>query len=365
MHGAEAINGTDTPSGPVSGVSADGAPHAVTLRWTSPATAPGSTVAIARAEGTTAPASPTSGWVVGRTWSTETFTDEMVEPGRTYSLRPLGGRRQRQLRDARHDDRDHPRGHPARTGDRPDRHCAGAQRDRARCERLPPAARSRCAGRTRPAQTPSWSPAPAAPRRPRSRSTAADGHCRCRSPRCSTTTWTPTPTTPTPCGPSARTGGSSPVATTTVRTDPNRPRPVSGRVVDARSGQALAGVRVTLGSHDDIPLQGSRSYHVTSGADGRYAVDLPVGRYQVCAPGGSFPGGSAQGYVPSCDETRRDQRRHDVVRRRGGSRRLGPRCRAGRRHGRAGRRRPGLRRRAPASRAHPDSHHGRGRRATC
>lgn len=299
VFGAEAINGTDTPSGPVTGVAADAAPRAVTLSWTSPASAPGSKVAIARAEGTTAPTSPTSGWVVGRTWSTETFTDEVVDSGHTYTYALWAVDDSGNYSTPVTTTVTTPAGNPpgpvtglsatALSPSATEPGASGFHRQRVQLRWTnPPGADSvvvsRARGTTPPAKPVDrggWSlPLPV--------TTMLDDDLDAGTDYSYAVSAVGTD------------GAYSPVATTTVRTDANQPRSVRGRVVDSQSGQPLGSAPVRFTSLDDVPPQGRKTYSTTSEPDGRYDVDLPVGTYSACVSGQSVSGGSAQGYVYSC-----------------------------------------------------------------
>lgn len=296
---AEAIEGTDTPSGPVTGVSASAAPRAVTLSWTSPATAPGSKVAIARAEGTTAPTSPTSGWVVGRTASTETFIDRMVDPGRTYTYALWAVDDSGNYATPVTTTVATPQGAPpgpvttlsatALSPSATERGASGFHRQRVQLRWTnPPGADSVVVSRARGLTPPSrpldrggWSlPLPV--------TTMLDNDLDAGTDY-SYAVW------------AVGTDGTySPVATTTVRTDANQARPVRGRVVDSRSGEAVGAAPVTFTSLDDVAPQGRRTFSTTSEPDGEYAVDLPVGTYSACVFGRSVPSTGARAYVYTC-----------------------------------------------------------------
>ena len=295
---AQSPAGTDTPPGPVTGPTATATPHAVTLVWTNPESAPFTGVAITRAEGTSAPAGPTSGWIVGRTDSSETATDDMVEPGRTYTYGLWAVDSSGNYSPRASVTVSTPPGSPPApvTGltatalsPTPDRLTTGYDPQRVRLTwTSPPNAEAvvvaRAEGPTAPGSpldSGGWNlPLPA--------DTMVDRGLEADT-EYSYALWA-----------IAADGSYSSVATTTVRTDPNLPRSVSGRVVDSLSGSPVGSVPLTFHSETDVHPTGFASYTTTAAPDGTYGIDLPVGPYTACANGTAVPRGDSYGYTGSC-----------------------------------------------------------------
>lgn len=289
--------GTDTPSGPVTGPTATATPRAVTLAWTSPESAPFSDVTIARAEGTTAPAGPTSGWIVGRTRSTETTTDDMVQPGTTYTYGLWAVDSSGNYSTRASVTVTTPEGSPpgpvtglsaTALSPTPDRLTTGYDPQRVRLQwASPPGAEAvvvaRAEGPTAPGSpvdSGGWNlPLPA--------DTLMDRGLEADT-EYSYAVWAVAPD-----------GSYSSVATTTVRTDANLPRSVSGRVLDA-SGSPVGSVPLTFNSQTDVHPTGFASYTTTAAPDGSYHIDLPIGPYTACANGTAAPRNDAHGYTGSC-----------------------------------------------------------------
>lgn len=295
--GARSPDGTDTPSGPVTAPIADALPHAVTLRWTSPESAPRSDVAITRVEGAIPPASPTSGWIVGRTSSTETTTDDMVEPGRTYTYGLWAVDSSGNYSTRSSVTVTTPRGSPpgpvtgltatalsptVGTG------TTGYDPQRVRLHWTnPPGADAIVVARTE------GSTAPASPL------VAGGWNLPLPADRLLDNELTPDTVYSYAVWAVGQDGTYSTVATTTVRSDPNTRRAVHGRVIDSRSGAAVGSVPLTFHSRSDQAPPAGGTFSTTSDPDGSYDIDLPVGRYGVCVDGTSVTG-STPGYVDSC-----------------------------------------------------------------
>ncbi|KRA32583.1 MULTISPECIES: carboxypeptidase-like regulatory domain-containing protein [unclassified Nocardioides] len=298
--GAQSPQGTDTPSGPVTDPTADALPRAVTLRWTNPESAPWSDVAISRIEGAVAPASPTSGWVVGRTRSTETTTDEMVAPGHTYTYGLWAVDSSGNYSTRASVTVTTPQGAPpgpvtglTATALAPTvgEGTTGYDPQRVRLRWTNPSGAdaivvARAEGPTAPASPldgGGWNlPLPV--------DTLLDNELEADT-EYSYAVWAV-----------GQDGTYSTLATVTVRSDPNAARPVSGRVVDSRSGAAVGSVPLTFRSNTDAYPTGFATFTTTSESDGSYDLDLPVGGYTACVDGTSVTGGSPQGYVDSCSE---------------------------------------------------------------
>lgn len=292
-----ALDGTGVAPPPISAPTAETAPRSVTLRWTAPASGGSSHVAIARLEGTTAPAAPTSGWVLHSPDGAQAV-DDLVEPGRTYTygfwVVDTG---------ARHSSRETltvttPQGSPPApvTGlsatalsPAPARLTTGDDPARVRLRWTTPADAeavvvARAEGRTAPA------------------SPLEGGGWNLATPVDTLLDRTLEPDTEYTYALWAvgQDGSYASVATTTVRSDPHRPRPVRGRIIDSRTAAVLGGVPLTFRPTGTIHPAGSATRTATSRADGGYEVALPVGSYSACVDGPAVTGGSAQGYVHSC-----------------------------------------------------------------
>lgn len=79
-------DGDDVAPGVVTAVRAAAKPTSVALTWSLPSESDVAGVAVSRAAGTVAPATPTTPWVVGESgYDATTITDDAAIPGRTYT----------------------------------------------------------------------------------------------------------------------------------------------------------------------------------------------------------------------------------------------------------------------------------------
>ncbi|AIY17268.1 hypothetical protein GUY44_13595 [Pimelobacter simplex] len=293
--GSLTISGT-TPSGddqapaPLSSVSATAQPKLVTLSWVVPPGSEWDHVLVARSDGNVAPASPSSGRLVGETEDQRAAIDDpAVEPGRTYTyalwVRDASGNLSRPIARTVTTPAGAPTG-PV-TGLRATALTAypEVEGQSIRLTWTPPAGAAsyviaRADGATAPTSTraaggwavPAQTPMFLDTRLPGSKqysyavwAVAADG------------TW-------------------SPAATVTVTTDRSTRR-LSGRLLNTTTGQPVSAGAMTF------RLPDGTSHEATAGADGTYAVDLRVGTLTVCVTGASVRGGgAAHGYVDTCRE---------------------------------------------------------------
>jgi hypothetical protein len=294
------LDGTDVAPAPISAPTTETHPHSVTLRWTDPEPSASTGIAIARVEGLVPPATPRSGWVVGRVDGGTPTTDDMVEPGRTYTYGfwavdasgnhstrvaltvttprgsppgPVTGLSATALQ---------PTGSPGSTGHDP-------QQVRLRWT-SPPGAEAVVVTRGN---------GPTAPSSP-----VENGGWNLPLPADSLLDDTLAADTVYTYAVWAvgEDGSFSSVAATTVRSDPNPARTVRGRVVDSRTGAAVGTVPLTFLSDTDVHGTERATYATTSRIDGTYDIALPVGPYTVCVEGTTVTGVSPQGYVTSCSQ---------------------------------------------------------------
>lgn len=292
---AQSLDGTDIPPPPVSSPIAEATPSTVTLRWTNPGWAK---VAIARADGSTPPVTPTAGWVVGTQPAREPVLDDAVLPGRTYTYALWAVESGNYSTPVQVTVRTPSGSPPAPVGELTatalaptvEKGTTGHDPQRVRLRwTTPEGADAVDVSRARGTSAPN-SPLVGGWNLLNPTNTLLDGSL------AADTTYTYA------VWAVGRDGSYSAVTTITVRSDPNTPRRVSGRVVDPLTGESVGAVAMSFRSDVSVHPTGHPTFTTNSGPDGSYAVDLPIGRYSACLDGRTAAGDSLHGYVYSCSE---------------------------------------------------------------